>query len=137
MVTIPNSTDQVQIESTAPNPEELEAVLKEVNAFLLQFDSGIDLPGWQKSSDHLVSVIGKEDWKLEVDIARSRFGARLMTEFARAIRVDELPQGITGYFLAVVLISTFEKVKVAETITYSLEDGSWKLLGYSYQRVPS
>jgi len=134
-ITLPNSTEQQTIKTWAPNPLELQKALEVTNEFINELEEGDPSPGWRLVSDDLKVLVPKKDWESVFLVLRDNYGKRKSSEFNRAIKTDKLPSGLAGDIIAVILLTQFEKEKIAETVTLVNKEDSWYLASYNYQLI--
>ena len=130
---LPQSKERVQIETFPVTPDELEAGLKVVNAFLKDLSRGDVNAGWNSVSDETKAAISHDAWKEMLSVLYSEAGDRRAGNFDHAVKVKSLPGGFSGDIMVVVVAADYSRENIAETISLIRKDGRWKLASFNYK----
>lgn len=135
IVTTNEEGNQSIIQTLPVDPIELEEALKVINMFTSEIDVQQKLPGWKIASSLLKSNTTEVKWEAMFKDLFNKLGKRLTAKFNRAFKTTKFPNAPEGDYIAIVLLTNFEKHLIAESITLEKENNELKLSGYSYQFI--
>ena len=111
-------------------PKDLEQALVAANRFLELLDADRFDDAWGALSEDGQQRITLVDWTATFVAARKHIGRRLDSRFLTAVRTDSVAGGSTGRYVVIALESHFSKVRLKETISLTLYNGRWTVMGY-------
>ena len=130
----PSSTNDASGESSITSlpipPRDLERALAATNRFLDLLAADRYDDAWNFLGDIGRALTTLESWRNEFVAARAKEGRRLSSEFLGAVKTDTVPGGPRGNYIIVGLETRFEKARVKETVSLTLQHGNWMVIGY-------
>jgi hypothetical protein len=115
-------------------PEPAQAKLAEAAAaaFLEQIDAGESAAGWRMAARKMQQTVSEQEWVEALEAARERLGpvvARTEDDVSYSQMAEDSDE---GDYIQVIYKTRFERAgEMKEYVTVMLEDGEWKVAGYS------
>lgn len=112
--------------------DEKEVALQITRAWLMQIDAGEYGKSWEEAASLFKGSVRRKDWVDLLNRHRSPLGKVVSRKIEQSAYRKELPGAPQGDYVVIQFITQFEhRPATAETVTPMLEDGEWRVAGYS------
>lgn len=121
----------------ADHAAEVTAATEQAARWLDTLDAGRYDECWNSLAPVMQQGRTLQDWTADVSAPRERFGKPILHELQRAEFSTVVRGAPTGNYVTVAYVSQFANAPpVLETILLTLEDGHWRIAGYSAGAAP-
>jgi hypothetical protein len=118
---------------------EQAAVAVAASELLLLIDSGKAGEAWEQASPVLKGMAGKATWIAGLGTMRLAVGDKLERQVKAVELVPRLDGAPPGEYAAMLIGTTFSRMRVEEKVFFQKHEGRWKVAGYflSKKKPPS
>jgi hypothetical protein len=121
----------------ADQAAEVAAATEQAAHWLDALDAGHYDEGWNSLAGVMKQGRTEQDWTADVSAPREQFGKPIMRELQRAEFSTVVRGAPTGNYVTASYLSQFTNAPpVLEMILLTLEDGHWRIAGYSAGAAP-
>jgi hypothetical protein len=124
-------------DAPAEHAAEVAAATEQATRWLAALDAGRYTEGWNGLATVMKQGRTEQDWTADVSGPRERLGKPILHELQRAEFSAVVRGAPTGSYVTASYLSEFSAAPPAlETILLVLEDGRWRIAGYSVGAAP-
>ena len=124
-------------EAPAEHAAEVAAATEQATRWLAALDAGRYAEGWNDLATVMKQGRTEQDWTADVSGPRESFGKPIRRDLQRAEFSAVVRGAPTGNYVTVSYLSQFSATPpVLEAILLTLENGSWRIAGYSVGTAP-